>query len=158
MQIRVSIQEAAAADDHVSVVISMPNGERPVDTTAVARLVEALARCGRPGYLERLVVRNGGRIVLLKTSDVDSIEAEGNYVLVRAGKERHMVRETIGALEMQLDPARFQRIHRSTIVNVDRVRELRPQSGGDYRVVLDTGAELTLSRGYRDALDRLLEA
>lgn len=106
--------------------------------------------------LDRLVVKHSGRILFIKTCDVDWIEAEGNYVLIHCGKANYSLRETIGSLETQLDPARFRRIHRSTIVNVDRIKELRTQARGDYRVILDSGAQLTLSRSYRETLHRLL--
>ena len=149
MRIQVSIMDdGEARDDEVALVIS----ER------LARLVAALAPDDKAGYRDRICVKNGGRLLLLRTRDVDWIEAEGNYVLIHAGKETHMLRETIANLEAQLDPARFHRIHRSTIVNVDRIRELRPQAHGDVRVLLETGAQLTLSRGYREALLKQVSA
>ena len=88
----------------------------------------------------------------MPVGEVDWIEAADNYVRVHAGPERHLVRETMGAMEARLDPARFARIHRSTIVNLARIRELQPTFNGEYAVLLHTGTKLTLSRGYRDAL------
>jgi two-component system LytT family response regulator len=161
MRIHVSIvDEPETHEDAMSLVISVPAGDRAsaFDAETLARLVAALAPPDRAGYRDRIAVKTGGRILLLRAHDVDWIEAEGNYVLLHAGKDAHILRETIGNLEAQLDPARFRRIHRSTIVNVDRIRELRPQAHGDARVVLDTGAQLPLSRGYRDELLRVLSA
>jgi two-component system, LytTR family, response regulator len=109
-----------------------------------------------PGGLTRLVVRHAGRIRFVKITEVSHITAEANYVCVHAGGEVHLVRETLGALEAELDPARFVRIHRATIVNLDRVRELEPMFNGQYAVVLDDGARVTLSRRYRPHLERRL--
>lgn len=107
-----------------------------------------------PRGLERLIVKTGGQLVFLKTEEVDWIQAEGNYVRLHVGGASHLVRETIQSLEASLDPDRFLRIHRSTIVNLDRVREIQPLVHGEYRVVLTDGTKLSLSRGYRDRLSR----
>ena len=108
-------------------------------------------------HRDRLAVRVGDRLVLLRLGQVDWIEAADNYVNLHCGSETHTVRETMNALEGRLDPRTFLRIHRSTIVNLDRVKALQPWFRGDYRVVLSTGAILTLSRGYRKNLeDRIL--
>jgi two-component system LytT family response regulator len=101
---------------------------------------------------DRLVVKAAGRIHFVRTADIDWCEASGNYVRLHAGSDTHLVRETMSRLEAGLDPARFARIHRCTIVNVDRIQELRHTPGGEYAVVLTDGTELALSRGYREAL------
>ena len=117
------------------------------------RLAAVLAELERSrGYAQRILVRSDGRIRLVPVGEVDWIEAADNYVRLHAGAERHLVRETMAAMEARLDPARFARIHRSTIVNLARVRELQPTFNGEYAVLLINGAKLTLSRGYRDAL------
>ena len=107
---------------------------------------------GRSRYLERVVVKSRGSIFFLKTGEVDWIEAEGNYVRLHIGNESHLIRATIGGMESQLDPQRFVRIHRSQIVNIDRIRELRPWWHGEYHVLLKDGTQLILSRNYRSAL------
>lgn len=108
-------------------------------------------------YRDRLAVRVGDGLVVLRTDDVDWIEAADNYVNLHCGRDTHTVRETMNALQKTLDPRKFLRIHRSAIVNLDRVKVLQPWFRGDYRVVLSTGATLTLSRGYRKNLeDRIL--
>ena len=107
-----------------------------------------------PRGLDRLMIKTGGHLVFLRTEEVDWIEAEGNYVRLHVGDVSHLVRETIQSLDDGLDPRRFLRIHRSTIVNLDRVREIQPLVHGEYRVVLTDGTKLTLSRGYRDRLAR----
>lgn len=118
----------------------------------VLSMMEGLRTAARG--LERLIVKTGGQLVFLKTEEVDWIQAEGNYVRLHVGTASHLVRETIQSLEASLDPARFMRIHRSTIVNLDRVREIQPLVHGEYRVVLTDGTKLSLSRGYRDRLAR----
>lgn len=108
-----------------------------------------------PTALERLAVKSGGRVVLVKTEDVDWIEAADNYVELHAGKETHLLRETLSALEEQLAPKKFIRISRSIIVNADRIKELEPLFHGEYQVTLSNGVKLTLSRGYRNKLPQL---
>jgi two-component system, LytTR family, response regulator len=102
--------------------------------------------------LERFVVKSGGRVFFLRADEIEWIEAAGNYVKLHAGTEAHLFRETMNALEAQLNPDLFFRIHRSHIVNIERVRELQPWFNGEYVVFLRSGARLTLSRGYREKL------
>jgi len=108
------------------------------------------------GYLERLGIRVGGKMVLLRTNEIDYVAGAGVYVEVHAGKRRYHLRATLSALEQRLDPALFVRIHRSTIVNVNGVRELVPHLHGEYVVILEDGTQLKLSRGYRDRLVALM--
>jgi two-component system, LytTR family, response regulator len=110
----------------------------------------------RPKYVDRLVVKTGGRIFFLKTQEIDWIEAQGKYVAIHTGKESHLIRESLGALEADLNPKKFLRIHRSTIVNVDRIKELQPWFHGDCKVLLQDGTQLMLSRHYRQRLDEML--
>lgn len=107
-------------------------------------------------YLERLVIKATGRIYFLETREIDWIEAEGNYVSVHSGKKTHLLRETISSLESQLDPKKFVRIHRSSIVRLDFIQELQPWFHGEYRVILQDGTQLTLSRNHRDKLQEAL--
>ncbi len=107
-------------------------------------------------YLTRLVVKSGGRVYFLKTSEIDWIEAADYYVYLHTGAKSHLLRETMNELEKQLDPAKFSRIHRSTIVHLDRIKELQPQAHGDYVVILQNGAHLKLSRSYRPKLESAL--
>ena len=116
----------------------------------LAGLLEDLQ--ARKNHLKRIVVRSAGRIVFLPVNEVDWIEAADNYVHLHAGRESHLIRETLQSLAGKLDPSKFLRIHRSTIVNVDRIRELRPLFHGDYAVKLLDGSELTLSRTFREKL------
>ena len=105
-----------------------------------------------PAHTGRLLVKEGERMFFVPVDRVDWLEAEGNYVRLHCGREAHLVRATLGGMEDQLDARTFTRIHRSTIVNVDRVKEVRPWFAGDYVVKLQDGTELRLSRRYRDRL------
>jgi two-component system LytT family response regulator len=107
-------------------------------------------------YLERLVIKANGRIYFLEANEIDWIEAEGNYVSVHSGKKSHLLRETISSLESQLDPKKFVRIHRSSIVRIDQIQELQPWFHGEYRIILHDGTQLTLSRNHRDKLQDAL--
>jgi two-component system, LytTR family, response regulator len=98
---------------------------------------------------ERIAVKSGSRIILLRKGLIEWIEAQGDYVKLHIGKESHLLRETMAAAAERLDPNRFVRIHRSRIVNLDHVREIRPLWGGDYSVLMRDGTELTMSRTYR---------
>ncbi|HVP41937.1 MAG TPA: LytTR family DNA-binding domain-containing protein [Terriglobales bacterium] len=110
-----------------------------------------------PRHVERVMLRSRGRIVFVRTSEIDWIQAEGNYVRIRAGDAEHLLRGTMRSLEARLDPKEFVRIHRSTIVRIDRIKELQPWPTGEYVVRLHSGKEMTLSRGYRDSLRVLLQ-
>lgn len=121
----------------------------------ILALLEEL-KAGSSRYLERLVIKSGGRIYFLETNEIDWIEAEGNYVSVHSGKKSHLLRETISSLESQLDPRKFLRIHRSSIVRIDRIKELQPWFHGEYHVILQNGTQLMLSRNYREKLQEAL--
>jgi len=108
------------------------------------------------GWGERIALKSDRRIVLLRTAEIEWIEAAGNYVNIHAQHSTHFVRETMHSIEEKMPRDRFMRIHRSTIVNLDRVKELQAGANGEYMVRLQNGQVLTLSRGYRRQLERLL--
>jgi two-component system, LytTR family, response regulator len=121
------------------------------------RILSALEQIKtRPVHLERLVIKMNGHVFFIKAEEIDWLEAEGNYVRLHAGKESYLLRDTISALESQLDPRKFLRVHRSAIVNIDRITELQPWFHGEYRIILGEGVQLTLSRTYREKLHELL--
>lgn len=121
------------------------------------RIAAALGELGRPApdYAKRLAIRGDGRVMLVEVDEVDRLEAAGNYVEVHSGARHQLVRETMASLEARLDPARFVRVSRSSIVNAARVRELQPLFNGDFAVVLRDGTKVAGSRRYRAAFDRL---
>ncbi|MDQ4122373.1 MAG: LytTR family DNA-binding domain-containing protein [Acidobacteriota bacterium] len=125
--------------------------ESPADLAAAA-----LSLGGEARYLKYFAVRSKGRVFLVKTETIDWIEAERNQVRLHVGQEFHLRREAIGNIEKQLDPAQFRRIHRSAIVNMNAVKELRSSASGEYQVVLKNGTNLVLSRKYQSNLYEFL--
>jgi len=113
---------------------------------------------GNGRYASRILVKQDGRMYFVKTSEIDWIEADRNYVRLHVGKEAHTIRERISHLEETLDPRLFARIHRSTIVNLNRVREMQQWFSGDYVVILEDGTRLRLSRHYRDRVEQQVGA
>ena len=124
------------------------------DAQQIMNLLEDLG--SRRRFLERFAIKNGETIQFIHASDVDSIEAEGNYVRLKVANSSYLLRDTLNNIESQIDPRLFVRIHRSTIVNMNRVRELQTWARGEYRVVLHNGASHTLSRGYREHFESLI--
>lgn len=107
-------------------------------------------------HSDRLVIKSGGKVFFLKTDEVDWIEAAGNYVRLHAGGESHLLRETMSGIQKKLNPNQFIRIHRSTFVNIEQIKELQPWFHGEYVVILKEGTQLTMSRSYRNNLTDLL--
>jgi two-component system LytT family response regulator len=103
-------------------------------------------------YVERMVVKSGGRIFFLKVDQINWVEAAGNYVMLHIGDEKHLIRETMNEMEEKLNPDKFMRVHRSAIVNIDYITEIRSWVHHEYLVILKDGTKLTLSRKYRDNL------
>lgn len=115
------------------------------------------AAAAKPPALERIVVRESGRVYFVNVSDIEWLEASGNYVALHvAGGRSHLVHETLAALEAKLDPARFVRIHRSTMVRIDRIKELLPHFNGEYVVLLHDQTRLKLSRSFLESARPLL--
>lgn len=121
----------------------------------ILALLEGM-RQGTPAVRQRFAVKNDGRIFFVGVGDVAWIEAEHNYIRIHTEVDSYLLRERLTTVEAELDRQTFRRIHRSTIVNVNRVRELQPWFRGDYLVVLQNGRELTMSRTYRDNFKDLL--
>ena len=124
------------------------------DHVALRDLLSAVRNERR--YLQRLAVTQRDRLVFVRTADVDWLEASGNYVTVHVGSNSYLVRETLNAMESRLDPQHFMRLHRSTIVNIDRVRQLSPWVRGEQAAVLTDGTQLTVGRAYRGRLAALI--
>jgi two-component system LytT family response regulator len=119
-------------------------------------LLQELKAPSKSKHPERLVIKSGGRVSFLKTAEIGWIESEGNYVRLHVGKESHLLRDTLNQMEERMDPNQFIRIHRSTIVNLDQIKELQSWFHGEYRVILHDGKQLLLSRKYREKLRHLL--
>jgi two-component system LytT family response regulator len=121
-----------------------------------AAVVSGAVGVAPPG-VARLAVKGDGRVVFVRTADVDWVEAMDNYVRLHVGREKHLMRETLSHLEQRLPSQSFLRVHRSTIVNVDRIREVQPWFAGDYVLILADGTKLTTGRRYRSAVQALLD-
>ncbi len=120
------------------------------------RIVATLEQIKRQDkYFDRLPVSENGRILFVKTKEIDWIEANGNYVRVHVGTRTHEIRETLNTLERKLDPRDFLRIHRSTIVNVHLIKEIQPWFHGYHLVLLQNGQELRMSRYQNEIAKRL---
>lgn len=125
---------------------------RPVEGQGTTDPPEQEARC-----IKQIAIRSGGSIFPIKVEAIDWIEAERNYVRLHAGENCYLRREAIGSFESRLDPKQFRRIHRSVIVNLERIRELRATEGGEYQVILQDGRTLYLSHTYHKNLAELLD-
>lgn len=130
---------------------------KPFDNTRFERALErakqkiALGK-DRPSRVERLAVQSAGQVTFVNVADIDWIEASDYYAALHVGQKTHLLRRSLADLECDLDPARFSRIHRSTIVNLERVRGLKSGEDGEHIVQLNDGTALRLSRRYRKAL------
>lgn len=127
---------------------------KPFDDARFAHALERAKERVR-GYAQRFLVRVREKLIVVNAADIDWIEAADYYVTLHAGGKAHLLRETMAALEKRLDPARFVRVHRSAIVNIDRVREIHPLFRGDCALVLADGTRVKLSRARREEFERL---
>jgi two-component system, LytTR family, response regulator len=122
--------------------------------TQIGTLLESIR--AQQQYLDRVIIRTDGRITFLQTREIDWLEADDKYVHLHTGKGTRMVRQALSAMEEQLDPKKFVRVHRSAMVNTDRIKELQPLFNGEHSLILDNGTRLTLSRKYKEKLFELL--
>jgi len=143
----------ANALDHAKDRLKLPADDP--DTERIMKLLNQLKQGAK--YLERFAIKKGEKVIFVRAEDLDSIEAEGNYVRLNLASTSHLLRDTINNVESQIDPRIFVRIHRSTIVNMNRVKELQAWGRGEYRVVLQSGDCHTLSRGYREHFDSFIK-
>lgn len=146
-RVRTELDRDASVEsaEHLRAMLEAREAESLVPAAVV---VSGAARA----HAARFTVRDGERFVLLRAQDLDWAEASANYLRFHVGQRVFQLRMTMAELEKRLDPAQFCRIHRSTIVNLDRIREIKPEWHGEYQVVLTNGVTLRLSRGYRDRL------
>ena len=149
----------AAADAALRVALQALRGDAPApagDTAGDSTTGAGSGAGPERRYAKRLVIRDAQGMYFVAVADVDRVEAEGNYVAVVAGGRRHLVRESLHALESRLDPAEFVRVHRSHVVRIERIRRLEPCGHGEYELTLADGTRLTSSRSYREQVRRLL--
>ena len=144
-------------DAAVSRVVGRLHDAQPSSEAAVRTLASRASET-RGAPLVRFVARRGAKHYFIRTDDVDWIEADGNYLRLWTGDRSHLVRETMKAAEERLDAASFVRIHRSTIVAIDRIESIQAQDNGDYVVTMRGGTKLASSRGYADRIRGLLSS
>ena len=153
---RTQVAQTSAAERHAKLVAFLEGTPGAVPREALGDTLEPSAG-GSRGPIDRLLVKDEGRMYFVPVGEIDWIEAFGNYARVHTGPRTHLIRETMATLERALDVRRFARIHRSTIVNLDRVRQMDLWGSGDYMVRLVDGTQLKLSRWYRDRLEARLK-
>jgi two-component system LytT family response regulator len=154
-RVREAIKTRAAASRE-SRLVELLASLSEEDRDQIKELIQDPSWTTKERYSERLSFKDGSKVVVLNADDIDWIDAAGDYMCIHAGGKTHIIRETMKTLQQRLDPARFQRIHRSAIVNVKKVKELHPHSNGEYFVILENGSELKLSRSYKDVVARFL--
>lgn len=131
---------------------ALEQGSRAGMHSKIENLLEYLEPA--QGSLSRILVKSSGRYFFLKTTDIDWIESSGNYVRIHSGGNNYLIRETMINMEKKLDSDTFFRIHRSTIINVNKVKELEQWFHGDYQVIMYNEEKLTMSRNYKELLDK----
>lgn len=144
---------AASRESRLVELLASLNGD---ERDRIKELLAEPAWTEKDRYPERLSFKDGSKVVVLGADEIEWIDAAGDYMCIHAGGKTHIIRETMKTLEQRLDPTRFQRVHRSAIVNVRKVKELHPHSNGEYFLILDNGAELKLSRSYKDVVARFI--
>lgn len=145
-QAKLQVEQRELKDLSSRLVALLENRDKPLEQPA------------RSKYVSRLLIKSAGRVFFLKTDEIDYVQAEDYYVKLHVGRKSHLLRETMNEMEAKLDPSRFLRIHRSSIVNIERIRELQQHFNGEYIVLLHDGTELKLSRSRREQLQTLLKS
>lgn len=148
--------KSKAASSRESKLIEMLASLSDDDRDRIKELINDPEWSDKQRYAERLSFKDGSKVVVLMADEIEWIDAAGDYMCIHAGGKTHIIRETMKALTAKLDPSRFQRVHRSAIVNIAKVKELHPHSNGEYFLILDNGQELKLSRSYKDVVARFL--
>ncbi len=155
-RVRRTLHERAVLEQHER-MLGLLADVRGAGELAPEELLARVTGGAAPRYPEMIAIRTGRDVVRIKSAEIDWIDAAGDYMCVHAAGETHVLRATMKQLESALDPQLFQRVHRSAIVNLTRVRRLRPHANGEYFLTLESGQELKLSRTHRDKVELLLQ-
>ncbi|MDQ3799924.1 MAG: response regulator [Acidobacteriota bacterium] len=138
-----------------------PPQDSAIEPEIIDKLLRGLAksktRNAPPAFLERIPVKEAGRVFFIGADEIDWVGACGNYIEIHAGREKHLLRETMDGIESKLNPNEFLRIRRSTIVRIEKIKELHPLFNGEFAVILRDGTELSSSRRYRKNLETILK-
>jgi two-component system, LytTR family, response regulator len=132
--------------------MKVKTGELPLETDTIKA-----DKATHKEPIDRVVIKSGGHIYFLKIEEIDWVEGAGDYLTLHSGSQSHLIRETMGNFHAKLDAQKFLRIHRSTIVNIERIKDIQPLSKGEYIITLTNGKRLKSSRGYHHELQRLLD-
>lgn len=150
---QIDTRDSLSRHEKILALLADVHGSGELDAEAMlARIAAPAAR-----YPEILAIRTGRDVVRVRAAEIDWIDAAGDYMCIHAAGQTHVLRATMKQLQSALDPALFQRVHRSAIVNLARVRKLRPHANGEYFLTLEGGQELKLSRTHRDTVELLLD-
>ncbi len=155
LKVREQIQERITIEQNaklIDLIRSLDNSP----TLELSQIINSQELLNENHYETHLNIKDRGQITRVDVSTIEWIDAAGDYMCLHAGGKTHILRETMKNMAKRLDPEMFQRVHRSTIVNITQVRELQPTSGGKYQITLESGAELQVSRNYRDVLGKFL--
>jgi two-component system LytT family response regulator len=154
-RVRDALAQRIAIEQNARLVEMIETMEMP-PKEALTALLEQPAEAKESRFDPHLRIKDRGHITIVDVCDVEYIDAAGDYMCIHVGDKTHILRETMKTMEKRLDPKIFQRVHRSTIVNLDKVREVRPHSNGECFLTLETGTELKVSRSYKDVVGRFL--
>jgi len=152
---RDSISQRNAIEQNARLVEMIERMEQP-PKEALTALLERPTEGKDSRFDPHLRIKDRGHISIVDVADVEFIDAAGDYMCIHVAEKTHILRETMKTMEKRLDPKIFQRIHRSTIVNLDKVREVKPHSNGECFLTLQSGTELKVSRSYKDVVGRFL--
>ncbi|WP_262690726.1 LytR/AlgR family response regulator transcription factor [Kordiimonas aestuarii] len=154
-RVREHMAQRVAIEQNARLVELIENLQDP-PVEALTALLEKPVESKEARFDPHLRIKDRGHITIVDVADVDFIDAAGDYMCIHVGAKTHILRETMKTMERRLDPKIFQRVHRSTIVNLDKVREVKPHSNGECFLTLENGTELKVSRSYKDVVGRFL--
>lgn len=155
VRVREAMSQRLAIEQNAELVKLIENMDQP-PKDALTALLEKPLEVHDARFDPHLRIKDRGHITIVNVSDVEYIDAAGDYMCIHVGEKTHILRETMKTMEKRLDPKIFQRIHRSTIVNLDKVREVKPHSNGECFLTLEGGTELKVSRSYKDVVGRFI--
>jgi len=155
-RVRESMSQRTAVEQNARLVSLLGDMDDPPKEALTAILEDQVSKTDDQRYDHQLRIKDRGHITIVSISDIDYVDAAGDYMCIHTGEKTHILRETMKTMEARLDPRIFQRIHRSSIVNLDKVREVRPHSNGECFLLLESGEELKVSRSYKDVVGRFL--
>lgn len=155
VRVREALSQRAAIEQNARLVDLIENMDSP-PKEALTAILEQPFEAKEDQFDPHLRIKDRGHISIVDVADVDYIDAAGDYMCIHVGDKTHILRETMKTMQKRLDPKVFQRVHRSTIVNLDKVQEVRPHSNGECFLTLTCGMELKVSRSYKDVVGRFL--